>query len=877
MEGLFILLALGVGLFFLIAPVLGVIAFIRAGELKQEIAQLRAALAARPAAPAPAPAPAPGVAPVMAAPVEPTREPAADVAEAFAQAPPPPPPAPPAPKRDLEQRLTGNLLVWLGGGTLALGGAFLVRYSIEQDLIGPGMRIALGLLLALALVAGAEWLRRRPAGRAAPHVPVALAGAGVFTAFASTYAAEALYGLLGPSLAFLCLGAVAAVALALALLQGPLLALLGLVAGYATPLLVSSTEPAAGPLFAYLAVLTGAVFALVRLYRWVFLGWVGLLGAVLWPMLWFATAFDAGESLVLVLYAAALLAASVLGCPRDPGRLAAPGNLLLCAGAAAVGLLLFVLLRMDLYGPSGLVALAAFAAALLLLARADAARDPLLPIAALAVLCAYATWHLPAVLQEPYAGFVRDWRNPGIAERSLLPPELDAFAGWGLGFALLFGAYGFRALWGAARPWLWAGASAGVPLLLLAIAYWRVVDFNVALHWAGIAVALAAGLTFAAERVARHRAASWANAALGAYAAGITGALALAFVMVLREAWLTVALSLQVAALAWIAAKLDLRGLRPVALAVAGIVLVRLLLNHHLVEYPLGAVPLANWITYGYGLPAAAFLFAAQKFRRQQDDALVAVLEAGALAFAVAFVTLQLRDIAGDGLDSDGWPLAERAFQALAWLAMGVALHVWGGAAPRPVARWGAVLLCGLGGAMVLLGQVLVGNPLWTGEAVGRWPVLNLLGVAYTLPALLAAVLAWNAHRQHARRLAGIAFAAVPVLLFVAVSLEVRRAFQGSEIAVWLPTSDAEWYAYSAAWLLFAGVLLGLGLRLGVVALRYASLALVLLTVAKVFLFDMAALGGLYRALSFIGLGLCLLGIVWLYARFVFPRKPVPE
>jgi uncharacterized membrane protein len=62
-----------------------------------------------------------------------------------------------------------------------------------------------------------------------------------------------------------------------------------------------------------------------------------------------------------------------------------------------------------------------------------------------------------------------------------------------------------------------------------------------------------------------------------------------------------------------------------------------------------------------------------------------------------------------------------------------------------------------------------------------------------------------------------------------------------------------------------------------VVALRYASLALVLLTVAKVFLFDMAALGGLYRALSFIGLGLCLLGIVWLYARFVFPRKPVPE
>lgn len=867
MEGLFVLLALGVGLFFLVAPVLGVIAFIRAGELKREVAQLRAALATRPAAPAP----------MVERPVETAPEAAPDIAEAFAQAPSPPPPEPPAPKRDLEQRLTGNLLVWLGGGTLALGGAFLVRYSIEQDLIGPALRITLGLLLALALVAGAEWLRRRPAGRTAPYVPVALAGAGVFTAFATTYAAYALYEMLGPTTAFLCLGVVAAAALALSLLQGPLLALLGLIAGYATPLLVSSTEPAAGPLFAYLAVLTGAVFALVRLYRWVLLGWVGLAGAVLWPLLWFATAFDAGESLVLALYCGAVLAACVLGCPRDPSRIAAPGNLLLCAGAATVGLLLFVLLRMDLYGPSGLVALAAFAAVLLLLARADSARDPLVAIAAITVLCAYATWHLPTVLQEPYASFVRDWRNPGIAERSLLPPELDAFAGWGLGFALLFGAYGFRALWGAARPWLWAAVSATVPLLLLAIAYWRVVDFNVALHWAGIAVAVAALFTVAAERVARHRAVPWANAALGAYAAGITGALALAFVMVLREGWLTVALSLQVAALAWIATSLDARGLRPVALAVASVVLVRLLLNHHLLAYPLGGVPLVNWITYGYGLPAAAFLFAAQKFRRQEDDALVAVLEAGALAFAVAFVTLHVRDIAGEGLASEAWPLAERAFQALAWLGMGVGLHAWGGDAPRPVARWGGLLLCGLGGAMVLLGQVLIGNPLWTGEAVGRWPVLNLLCVAYTLPALLAAALAWSSRRQGQRHLAAIAFAAVPVLLFVAVSLEIRRTFQGSEIPVWLPTSDAEWYAYSAAWLLFAFVLLGLGLKLGVVALRYASLALVLLTVAKVFLFDMAALGGLYRALSFIGLGLCLLGIVWLYARFVFPRKSVPE
>ena len=46
------------------------------------------------------------------------------------------------------------------------------------------------------------------------------------------------------------------------------------------------------------------------------------------------------------------------------------------------------------------------------------------------------------------------------------------------------------------------------------------------------------------------------------------------------------------------------------------------------------------------------------------------------------------------------------------------------------------------------------------------------------------------------------------------------------------------------------------------------------LVVLKVFLFDLSNLEGLYRIASFIGLGLCLVGIGWLYQRFV-PGTPV--
>ncbi len=45
-----------------------------------------------------------------------------------------------------------------------------------------------------------------------------------------------------------------------------------------------------------------------------------------------------------------------------------------------------------------------------------------------------------------------------------------------------------------------------------------------------------------------------------------------------------------------------------------------------------------------------------------------------------------------------------------------------------------------------------------------------------------------------------------------------------------------------------------------------------MVTALKVFLIDMSALADLYRVASFLGLGLSLVGIGYLYQRFVFPR-----
>ena len=69
-------------------------------------------------------------------------------------------------------------------------------------------------------------------------------------------------------------------------------------------------------------------------------------------------------------------------------------------------------------------------------------------------------------------------------------------------------------------------------------------------------------------------------------------------------------------------------------------------------------------------------------------------------------------------------------------------------------------------------------------------------------------------------------------------------------------------------------VLLVYGLWRKSVEVRIASALFIVLSVVKVFLFDLSGLEGVLRALSFIGLGLVLIGIGLIYQKFVFVRAP---
>jgi uncharacterized membrane protein len=278
----------------------------------------------------------------------------------------------------------------------------------------------------------------------------------------------------------------------------------------------------------------------------------------------------------------------------------------------------------------------------------------------------------------------------------------------------------------------------------------------------------------------------------------------------------------------------------------------------------LSAMPIFNWLLYGYGVPALAFIVATRQFGGRADDLLVGVLETGSIAFATMLLTLELRHALYGRLDAPFGDLGRDAAQTLLWLAMAAFLLWLGERRGRPVLNWGGIILFGLATIQAALWQAIIANPLLNDDPVGRMVIVDVVTLAFGLPALLYAGIAWlrlgPIGLQWAARIAAVGLA------FLWLTLEIRHVFQG-EVLTWGECGEAEWYAYSAAWLAFAGTGLAAGLRWRNDWLRRASLAGVGLVVAKVFVSDMAALGGVLRALSFLGLGGALVGIGYAYRR----------
>ena len=769
---------------------------IRIDRLEREVAALKGApLPESTAAPA-----------VQAQPVIAPRKPAMIETTTVATAqrePAPPPPQPQQPStlipattvnwEAIERWIVERWIIAVGGVTAALGGLFIVRYSIEQGWLGPVARVLLGALVGLGLVAGAEWVRRRTAraGGNETQVPAALSGAGLVTLYGVTYAAYSFYGLISPTVTFLLLALVAFGSLGAGLVYGRLAAALGTAMGLIAPALVASDSPDATILFPYLFFVTAGVFALIRYRHWPWLACLALAGNGIWQLSWMLSV-GSDQPLVRVIHLIAVPALSAVLLLSDPWpEPASPwwrwewskAPLPVWTVAATV-LGSFALLWMLAAG-TGYDGVAATGwgvgiALLMVLGRFAPTQQPLAVIVALMTVGLAASWSVPVM---PH-----DDDLPWAVTGPLLAPALEGYATPIAIYAALFGIGGFALLWRSSQPGLWAGLSASVPVALTAVLYARLADLTRSLSWASVGIGLAVLALIAAGQMARRQ--RRLEAPLAAYAAAVTAALALAATMALHTAWLTVALSLELPALAWIHRKTrtadnDVPGLRVLAGIIAAILAVRLLLNPAIGGYG-GDMPiLINWLVYGYGVPALACWLAARWFGPDTGAAWVEpTLQSAALAFATALMTLELWHIASGGgaLFAHGEPLRQAAATGDGWLALALFLLRLERSGSHRVRDWGWRAIGTVGVGWTLLITLLGTNPYLNGFEVGDMPVLNLVLLAYGMPALLLALAANELARQRHFLFSRIVAASSVVTAIATVLLEIRQAFHGSRL-----------------------------------------------------------------------------------------------
>ena len=220
-----------------------------------------------------------------------------------AHTPPPPAWKPAHPRFDWEQFTGTKLLAWTGGAAAFLGAAFFIKYSFEHELVSPSLRVAIGYVFALALVLGGL---RMPRPRYTPQSQT-LCATGIVCLYAVTFACSAIYEFpfFTPLRTFGLMALITAAAFVLAVRLGAqVIAVLGMLGGFITPVLLSTGRDNAFGLFGYIALLDAGLIALALRERWFFVVPLGAAGTVAMQLGWavkFLTAAKVPTAMVICL------------------------------------------------------------------------------------------------------------------------------------------------------------------------------------------------------------------------------------------------------------------------------------------------------------------------------------------------------------------------------------------------------------------------------------------------------------------------------------------------------------------------------------------------------------------------------------------------
>jgi uncharacterized membrane protein len=184
-----------------------------------------------------------------------------------------------------ENFLGVKMFAWIGGFLMFISFAFLLKYSFDHNLISYAMRVVIGFIGGAGLIGGGIELKRKNYAVTSQT----LCATGIVILYASSFAAHSIYHFpfFGTIFTFLLMSLITAGAFVLAAgMRSMVIAILGLVGGFLTPVLLPTIQDQPFALFSFISFLNVGLFCVAFHRKWNFLAAPAAVGTVLIQTWW---------------------------------------------------------------------------------------------------------------------------------------------------------------------------------------------------------------------------------------------------------------------------------------------------------------------------------------------------------------------------------------------------------------------------------------------------------------------------------------------------------------------------------------------------------------------------------------------------------------
>lgn len=771
---------------------------------------------------------------------------------------------------NFERQFGFRLPVWIGGIALVLSGFYMVKYSIEEGLLSPSVRTSLGVIFGIIMLYVANLIRDKTNIISGKRISQALSGAGIADLYICIFAATNLYGILPNFIGFIGMAIITILAVFLSLKHGMPIAILGLIGGMLTPAMVHSNNPSAAMMFIYLYFVVAGLIFIIKRKNWWIMALPTIIGAFVWVLFWlYGGSYSSLDSIWLMMFLIAIAATIVFSSREilisNKNENKTQFNFINILGYITLVSVIFLASLIASFSGFGNFEWGVFvllALAGIVLAYFDESNYGFLPLVSMIIIVVMLTiWHTYndinfAIVIALFA-LIYSLCAYLIQQRSIYPLKWSILGCSTLVIYYVVAYYKLKyALFIAVIPYFWT-----ILALLLSI---------LNLHFLQ-----KARYDLAADNMHKQH-------IMSTYAVTIAAFLSIVFAIEIPNDFLTIAISAEIMAIAWIKTKINIKALKFVAIILYSIA-VFLLIPQILIAIQLGAyslieiklyfqeLSLVSYPILQLGVPAFFFGVSSYLFTKEKDCNFVKYLELSSIILIALMGYYLVRELFH--FDNSNLFIKasffERGFITNIIFIFGLLCLQIGRNFYRNIISTSGVIFSLAAIFRIIYFDYINYNPLYSAQEVGHIPIFNFLLINYGLPSILSLKLKKELIYLKRFKLANYIDYFVLVNLFIFISLSLRQIFQGDNLNA-LHTSIAEIYSYSIIWLIYGISLLFFGTFYNNKMIRIASLIVIIITIGKVFLYDAAALEGLYRVFSFLGLGLCLLALSWFYSKFIF-------